>query len=417
MTEHDLVLFFFQISTIIGTAMIFGQFMNKIGMPAVIGELIGGIFLGPTFFGWISPNAYQWLFPSTGSTVIARDAIIKIGMIFFLFAAGMEIHLSHLKKHAHKIACTSLSGILIPFSLGFGLVYLIPKFWEPHHAKGTFLLFAIFMGTAMSISALPIVARMFMDLGLYKRELAVIVLASSTMDDLVGWSLFAIILNAFKTGDIDMNSIWITFGIVITIFTLVLTVGRWMCQRSLDWIQSKLTWPSGFIQLMSVLMLIGAALVQNIGIHAIWGAFLVGLALSKGKEVRDQASEIVYQFAYSFFSPFYFVSIGMRANFILSFDFYIFLFIMIIAFVGKIGGAGLASWLVGFKPREAFTIGFSMNVRGALEMILAYVSLDYGLIDERIYVALIYMALITTVINGPIIKRLMKVKPVNKKIE
>ncbi|MBU1626994.1 cation:proton antiporter [bacterium] len=124
-------------------------------MPAVIGELIGGIFLGPTVFGWIAPHTYTWLFPPSGSTVIARDAITKIGMIFFLFAAGMEIHLSQLRKHSFKIACTSISGILIPFTMGFGLVMLMPNFWIYHHAKGTSVLFAILKETAMSISALP----------------------------------------------------------------------------------------------------------------------------------------------------------------------------------------------------------------------------------------------------------------------
>jgi Kef-type K+ transport system membrane component KefB len=407
MNQHGLILFFLQIGVMLGIALIFGQGMRRFRFPAVLGELAGGIVLGPTVFGALAPQAYTWLFLSDDQVSSSREAVIKIGMLFFLFAAGLEVNLSHLRQRGLSVGLTSLLGILVPFGLGFGSALLLPGLWAVQtHDKA--LIFAAFVGAALSISALPVIARILMDLSLVREEIGMVVMTAATITDLIGWSLFAVILSAFVPAG-DARSIWSTLGLVLVFTVLVLGIGRWIGRPLLLWLRSSIAWPSGFIGITAILVLVAAALAEAIGIHAIFGAFLVGVALSRGLEKEENsAHDIIYQFAISFFAPLYFVSIGLQADFAANLDVSLAILLLLIACVGKVAGAGLGAWLGGMTRREALAIGFGMNARGAMEMILASVALEYRLIDERIFVALIIMALVTSMLSAPLMQRLMK---------
>jgi len=405
MNHHESILFFLQIGTMLAVALVFGQIARKLHQPAVLGELVGGIVLGPTVFGMLAPGVFGWLFPGQDESSSGREAVIKIGMLFFLFVGGLEVNLTHLRRRGLSLALTSLLGILAPFGLGFAAVLLLPNLWGPPvHQKS--LVFAMFIGAALSISALPVIARILMDLDLIQTEMGVVIMTAATVNDLIGWSLFAVILTAFVPGSSD-RSIWATLGLVIGFSALVLSVGRWIGQPILRWLKSSVAWPSGFIGVTTVLILVAASMAETIGVHAIFGAFLVGVALGQDLKGENQAHEIIYQFAVSFFAPLYFVSIGIRADFAANFDLLLVLLLLFIACVGKICGAGLGAWLGGMTFREALSVGFGMNARGAMEMILASVALEYGLIDQRIFVALVIMALVTSMLSAPALQRLM----------
>ncbi len=405
MNHHELILFFLQICIMVTVALVFGQVMRKLHQPAVLGELAGGILLGPTVFGALASNAYTWLFPTEDVISSSREAVIQIGMLFFLFVGGLGVNLAHLRRRGLSVALTSLLGILVPFSLGFGSVLFLPHLWGPRAHEKT-LIFAVFIGAALSISALPVIARILMDLDLIQEEMGVIVMTAATMSDLIGWSLFAVILTTFVPNSPN-RSLWATLGLVIGISALILSFGHWIGQPILRWLRFSIAWPSGFIGVTTVLVLLAAALAETIGIHAIFGAFLVGVALGQGHEEENHAHEIIYQFAISFFAPLYFVSIGLKADFAANFDLPLVLLVLFIACVGKICGAGLGAWLGGMTLREALAVGFGMNARGAMEMILASVALEYKLIDQRIFVALIVMALVTSMLSAPALQRLM----------
>lgn len=405
MNHHELILFFLQICIMLTVALVFGQVMRKLHQPAVLGELAGGILLGPTIFGALVPHAYTWLFPTEDVISSGREAVIQIGMLFFLFVGGLEVNLARLRRRGLGVALTSLLGILVPFSLGFGSVLFLPHLWGPRAHENT-LIFAVFIGAALSISALPVIARILMDLDLIQEEMGVIVMTAATMSDLIGWSLFAVILTTFVPNSPN-RSLWATLGLVIGISAVILSFGRWIGQPILRWLRFSIAWPSGFIGATTVLVLLAAALAETIGIHAIFGAFLVGVALGQGLEEGNHAQEIIYQFAISFFAPLYFVSIGLKADFAANFDLPLVLLVLFIACVGKICGAGLGAWVGGMTLREALAVGFGMNARGAMEMILASAALEYKLIDQRIFVALIVMALVTSMLSAPALQRLM----------
>jgi Kef-type K+ transport system membrane component KefB len=379
--------------------------MSRLRFPAVFGELFGGIILGPTVWGWLSPGTYHWLFPASGAVFQGRDALIQICMLFFLFAAGLEMNLSLVKKRGINIAWASLMGIVVPFILGFGMVALFPDLWGGHF-QGKPLFFAMFMGTALSISALPVIARTLMDLDLMNTDMGMIITGSATINDLVGWSLFAFILSNFASESIINIPPYMTFILVLLIFVFMLTIGRTLAQKALKWLKSHMPWPGAFLGITTVLILLAAACAEAIGTHAVFGAFLVGLAFSQNLEKRDEAHEMVYQFVMYFFAPLYFVSVGLKANFVASFDLTLVVVVLIVACIGKVLGVTFGLMISKMPWRQSAVIGFALNARGAMEMILATVARDAGLIDDRLFVALVIMALVTTVLSGPMMSRL-----------
>jgi Kef-type K+ transport system membrane component KefB len=272
----DMVIFFLEIAVMLSMALLCGQLMSRLRFPAVFGELFGGIILGPTVWGWLSPGTYHWLFPVSGAVFQGRDALIQICMLFFLFAAGLEMNLSLVKKRGINIAWASLMGIVVPFILGFGMVSLFPDLWWGHF-QGKTLFFAMFMGTALSISALPVIARTLMDLDLMNTDMGMIITGSATINDLIGWSLFAFILSNFASESIINIPPIMTFILMLLIFVFMLTIGRALAQKALKWLKSHMPWPGAFLEITTVLILLAAACAEAIGTHAVFGAFLVGL--------------------------------------------------------------------------------------------------------------------------------------------
>lgn len=405
MIPKDMVIFLIEIAVMLFMALFSGYIMSRLGFPAVLGELFGGIVLGPTVWGWLSPDTYQLLFPEEGAVFQGRDALIQICMLFFLFAAGLEMNLSLIKKNGKKIAWASSMGIMVPFLMGIGVVFLFPALWKEHF-HGRTLFFAMFMGTALSISALPVIVRILMDLNLMKTNVGMIITGAATIDDLIGWSLFAFVLRNFIHENVMNVPPQITFILVISLFVFMVTIGRFVAQRSQKWFKLHLPWPGSFLGITIVLVLLTAAFAELIGIHSVFGAFLVGLAFSQNLEKRDDAHEMIHQFVMYFFAPLYFVSIGLRANFVEAFDPVMVLVVLIIACLGKVLGVTFGLVVSKMPWRQSVIIGFAMNARGAMEMILATVARDTGLIDDHVFVALIIMALVTSLISGPIISRL-----------
>lgn len=400
-----MMIFFLEIAVMLFMALLCGQGVRMLRLPAVLGELFGGIILGPTVWGWLSPSTYNWLFPESGAIFYGRDALIQICMLFFLFAAGLEMNLSLVKKRSVNIAWASLMGIVIPFVLGFGMIFMFPDIWRDHF-QGKLMFFAMFMGTALSISALPVIARTLMDLDLMKTDMGMIITGAATIDDLVGWSLFAFILSNFAPESILDIPPYMTFVLVFLLFAFMLTVGRTLAKKVQKRLEFSLTWPGSFLGITTVFILLAAACAEAIGIHAVFGAFLVGLAFSQGLEKRDDAHEMIHQFVMYFFAPLYFVSIGLRADFVASFDLTLVLAVLIIACIGKIFGVTLGLIISKLPLRQSAVIGVAMNARGAMEMILATVAKDAGLIDDQVFVALIIMALLTSLLTGPAVSRL-----------
>jgi Kef-type K+ transport system membrane component KefB len=397
----DVVQLLIQLGTMLIVGRIFAEMARKLNQPAVIGEILAGILLGPTILGMIHPETFHSLFPTPSGAGTVLTGLVQVAVVMLLFIAGLEVDLQIVMQQGRQAISTSILGLIIPFGLGFVFPYYFPEFFGIADSD-ELLTFALFMGTAMAISALPVIVRILMDLNLFKSRMGLLVVASAMVDDVVGWMIFSVILGMIGKGS-DMP-IWKTALLTLSFAAVMLTIGRGLLNRVLPWVNKTLAWPGGVLSLSLALCFLAAAFTEYIGIHAIFGAFVMGIALGDSEHFSERAKEIVHQFINNIFAPLFFVSIGLRVNFITNFDFMLTMIIISIAFLGKIAGAGLGARLGGFTWREAFAAGFGLNARGAMEIILGIIALENGLINEAVFVSLVIMALFTSMTSGPLMR-------------
>jgi Kef-type K+ transport system membrane component KefB len=383
------------------------ELARKLKQPAVVGEILAGIILGPTVFGWLSPESFENLFPPIGPTRLAFDGIAHLAVILLLFIAGLEVELQLVWKQGRQAAYTSLFGLVIPFVLGFSFPYIWPDFFGMEK-DGEVLTFALFVGTAMSITALPVIVRILMDMDLFRTNTGMLVVTSAMINDLLGWLIFSVIISMIGPGPAQGMSLPLTILLTLGFTILMLTVGRGLINKGLPYLNRHFAWPGGLLSIAIGFCFLAAAFTEFIGIHAIFGAFIFGVAIGDSEHMSERAKEIVHHFINNIFAPIFFVSIGLKVNFLANFDLWLILAVLAIAFAGKVVGSGIGARLGGYSLRESTAIGFGMNARGAMEIILGLIALENGLIGKQFFVALVIMALITSMTSGPLMKHFMK---------
>lgn len=404
---HDAVIqLLLQISVMLLMGRLWAEIARRLKQPAVVGEIVAGIILGPTILGMLQPDWFQFFFPVGNISGVVLAGMVQISVVMLLFIAGLEVDLHIVWQQGRQSIFTSSLGLVIPFIFGFTLPYFFPDFFGIADPNAR-LVFSLFMGTAMAISALPVIVRILMDINLFKSRMGMLVVASAMIDDVVGWMIFSVLLGMIGKGGDNMSFLG-TLSLTVGFAVLMLTLGRGVLNRILPWVNKKLAWPGGILSLSLALCFLGAAFTEYIGIHAIFGAFIVGVSLGDSEHFSERAKEIVHQFINNIFAPLFFVSIGLRVNFVENFDFWLTLIIIAIAFAGKIIGSGLGTRLGGFGWRESLAAAFGMNARGAMEIILGLIALENGLINEKVFVSLVIMALVTSMSSGPLMKWMLK---------
>lgn len=402
LSHSDVVHLLLQLSVMLITGRLFAEAARKLNQPSVIGEIIAGILLGPTVLGMLQPEWFAGLFPTGAASGVVLAGFVQIAVVMLLFIAGLEVDLQIVIQQGRQSVTTSFFGILIPFSIGFTFPYLFPEFFGIVNVEDR-LTFALFMGTAMAITALPVIVRILMDLNIFRSRMGLLIVATAMVDDLVGWLIFSVILGLIGTNGTSMpllNTILLTIGFA----AFMLTIGRALLNKILPWVNRKLAWPGGVLSISLALCFLAGAFTEYIGIHAIFGAFIMGVAVGDSEHFSERAKEIVHQFINNIFAPLFFVSIGLRVNFYTNFDLVLTLTIIAIAFIGKIIGSGLGARIAGFAWKQAAAVGFGMNARGAMEIILGLIALEAGLINEKVFVSLVIMALVTSTTSGPMMK-------------
>jgi Kef-type K+ transport system membrane component KefB/mannitol/fructose-specific phosphotransferase system IIA component (Ntr-type) len=407
LTQHDVMIMFLALATLLGTAKLAGELMQKLGQPSVLGEIFAGILLGPTVLGHFRPQIYTFLFPSTGSMPIVLETVTTIGVVFFLLTAGLEIDLRSIFRQGKSALLVSFFGVIIPFSLGFLAAGAFPQFLGAGVGASR-LIFALFVGTALSISALPVIAKILMDLNLLRTEMGTVVMSSAMFDDLVGWILFSMILGMMNASSHSFDGVKRTILLVAGFTLLALTVVRWLIDKILPFIQAHTSWPGGVLGFIFTLTLAGAAFAEFAGIHAVFGAFITGIAVGESTHLRKRTSEHIHSIVTNVFAPFFFASIGLRTNFVSNFNLSLTAAIIGVACLGKLLGAGWGARLGGMDRRTSWGVGLAMNARGAMEMILGLLALQAGLIRETMFVALVVMALFTSLVSAPAIHFLLR---------
>ena len=405
LSHHELIQFIFCIGSMLIAARLVGEFFRKFKMPLVVGELIAGVLLGPTLLGNYLPEASKYFYVSTGNVGIALNGLTTISVIMLLFVAGMEVELSIIRQQGAVAFKTSLVGLVIPMGLGyFTARYFYTWFGETD--MNNVLPFSLFIGTAMAVSALPVIARTLMDLGLFRTRIGMIIIAAAMFDDLIGWILFSVILGMMNKTAQGIDFVY-TLGLTLLYAIGMLTVGRFLINKSVPWSEKNFTWPGGFLSISLGLAFLGAAFTEFAGIHAIFGAFIMGIAIGDSVHVTEKTREIVHQFVTNIFAPLFFISVGFKVNFLANFNLQIVALVFFLAVVCKLLGAGLGALWGGLSKKEALAVGFGMNARGAMEIILATLALQAKLIGEPLFVAIVIMAVLTSIMAGPMLQLLL----------
>jgi Kef-type K+ transport system membrane component KefB len=339
---------------------------------------------------------------------IVLDTVTTLGVVFFLLTAGLEIDLRSIFRQGKSALLVSLFGVAFPLGAGFLAASIFPQYLGAQEGANP-LIFALFVGTALAISALPVIAKILMDLNLLRTEVGTVIISSAMFDDLVGWILFSLVLGMLHppAGGSVTDAVKHTIVLVLLFVGLTLTLGRWLFDKILPFLQAHTT-SGGVLGFIFTLTLAGAAFTEYAGIHAVFGAFVIGIAIGESGHLRKRTSEHIHQIVTNVFAPFFFASIGLRTDFISKFDWKLTVTVIAVACVGKLLGAGWGARLGGMDRTSSLVVGLAMNARGAMEIILGILALQAGLIRESIFVALVVMALLTSLVSAPAIHFLVQ---------
>jgi Kef-type K+ transport system membrane component KefB len=395
--------------TLLAFARVLGEAARRLNQPSVIGEILAGVILGPTVLGALAPKWTGFLFPPSSPNALVLNGLTTLAISLFLLVAGMEVDLSTVWRQGKAAFMVGAAGVVFPFSLGFSVAWLAPQSLLGSQGSDP-LIFALFIAVALSITALPVIVRILMDLNLYRSEIGMIIVAAAVFDDIAGWIVFATILGMMGA------SSGTGFGIVPTIlmtlgFTAVmLTGGRWLIHRILGRLFARTPSSGGMLAFSLSLGLFGAAFTEWIGIHAIFGSFLIGVAVGDSPHLKEQTRSTMSQFIAFLFAPLFFASIGLRVNFTSHFNWLLVLIMLAVTIIGKIPGCAFGARLSGLPWRESWAIGSGMMAKGTMGVILGLLALQRGVISETLFVAIVVTSLVTSMMSGPLMQRILKRK-------
>ena len=411
MTDHEVLVFLLALATLLASARLLGEIARAMGLPLVVGEMTAGILLGPSVFGRLVPGARQWLFPS-GPPAAMIGGYTSIAVVLLLTVVGVEVDLGVVRRRGRSALATGLLGIVLPMASGALLGLLLPDSDLVDPSRRTMT--AMLLGVALSISALPVIAKTLLDLGLFKSDVGLLVMAAAMIDDLVGWLALSLLLGPLRGANVDSTSFARTIGIGALFAVAMLVFGRRAIDLALGRLTRNATTAAGrVLSLVIVLALLGASTTQAIGLHAVFGGFVVGLAIGRSARFNARTRSVVEDFVTNVFAPVFFASIGLRVDFLSAFDLRLCLLVLVLATIPKLVGCTLGSRFGGAPAggrlgwREAAAVGFGMNARGAMGIILAAIAREAGVLKDQMFVALVIMALATSLMSGPAMKWLL----------
>jgi Kef-type K+ transport system membrane component KefB/mannitol/fructose-specific phosphotransferase system IIA component (Ntr-type) len=407
MTSQNIVVMLLSLGILLGVAHILGELAQRMGQPSILGELLAGVLLGPTVLGMLAPGFMVFLFPMEGPNAVALEAVTSLSIVLFLLVAGMEVDLSMVWKQGRVGIKVGLISLVLPFIIGFAVAMVLPRVMG-RHSEADPIVFALFFATALAISALPIIAKTLMDMGLYRSDFGMLVISAAIFNDIVGWLIFAIILSLMGVSSGHSNPILMTIGLTLAFAAAILTLGRWLIHKILPILQAYTQWPAGVLGFAVTLALLGAAFTQWIGVHAIFGSFFVGVAMGDSYHLRERTRTTIKHFASFIFAPLFFASIGLRVNFFTHFDLFLVLAVLAISCTAKLVGGMLGARWGGMQKKEAWAVGFAMNSQGAMGIILGLLALNFGVISRRLFVALVIMAIVSSMMSGPMVRLILK---------
>lgn len=388
-----------QLAVVVLAARVVGGAARRLGQPRVVGEICAGLLLGPSLLGWVAPRALEVLFPPASVGVL--EGISQIGILIFMFLVGLEIDLAALRSLGKVALVTSQVSIVVPLVLGTILgSYVAPKVELVPAPAAT----ALFIGVAMSVTAFPVLARILVDHGLVRLPLGAVALACAAVDDVSAWCMLAG-LNAFVRAGRYPSAVLLTVALLAAYgAAMLLLVRPALARLSRRLPQDGPAW----LPVALSLMLVSALVTEQIGVHALFGAFIAGVALPRSEPLRKALASRMEPLTAIVLLPLFFALTGLRTDLtrLRGGDWGVFGLILVVAILGKLAGSALTAWTLGTPWRDALALGVLLNTRGLVELVILDAGLQLGVIGPRMYSMLVVMALVTTAMASPVLAAL-----------
>lgn len=394
----DVLKLLIQIVVLLTVARGLGEIMLRLKQPAVLGELLAGVLLGPSCLSSLSP-AWQTMFlPQTPIQGYLLEVIGLLGAMFLLLLTGLETDLRLIRQHSRTAMGVSLGGILVPFASGFLLGQYLPEslLVDPQQR----VIFAFFMATAMSISAIPVLAKVLIELKMIRRDIGQIMIASGMCDDTIGWALLSIVAGLAGGAGFQIENVAKSVGTVALFMVLSFTFGHWLVKKALDFVQDEMTAPNRLLSLVIALTFAWGALTHSMHLEAVLGAFVMGILLGQQRRLPGEVIERIEGFTLSILAPIFFAVAGLKVNILklaspqlLGVAFVV----IFIAIAGKVIGCYLgARWIGKCDHWTSLSFGAGLNARGAMEIIVATIGLSLHILSQDMFSIIVIMAITTS---------------------
>lgn len=412
MVEHQQAyLPLLQLCLLLGCAWLLGEGMRRLGQPAVLGELLAGILLGPSLLGTLAPELQQTVFPAD-SPMLA--GLAWLGVLMLLVVTGLEMDLRLILRKTGAAMGISVGGMVVPFAFGLGVGWVLPATLLGNPSERW--VFSLFLAVAMSISAIPVIAKVLADLKLLRRDLGQVILASAMVDDTAGWILLSVVAGLAAGGTASTSSVAAACTVAVVFVGLSLLLGRPLMARLLAFVDGRFQGPLPQLSAILVVALAASALSQRLGLEAPLGAFLVGLAAGEAPRLRPQTVHVLELCTAAFLAPLFFASAGLKVQLgqlsdptILSLG----LLVLVAACLGKFLGCYVGGWAAGLGHWERLAVGSGMNARGAMGIIVASMGLQLAVLTPASYTIIVLVAVVTSLMAPPMLTATLARVPVS----
>lgn len=402
---HPLLVFLLQVGVLLLLAILLGRLASRCGLPAIVGELSAGVLLGPSLFGWAAPDAAAWLLPSDPAQVHLLDAVGQIAVLLLVGLTGIEMDLRMIRRRGGTALRVSLAGLLVPLALGVGLGYPVAHMLGIDTSDRQ--MFALFLGVAMCVSAIPVIAKTLMDMDLIHRDVGQLTLAAGMIDDTFGWLMLSVV-SAMTVGGLTAGVFAEAVGSLLLVLLIALLIGRPLVRRALRLCKGS---DERTVSAAAAMILLAAAGTQSLGLEAVFGAYLCGMLIGSSGEFDRARTVSLRMVVLAVLAPVFFATAGLRIDLRALTEPAVLgaaLIVLAVAVLGKFAGAYIGARLSRLSRWEALALGAGMNARGVIEIIVAMVGLRLGILDTRTYTIIVLVAVVTSVMAPPLLKAAVK---------
>ncbi|HCY75632.1 MAG TPA: sodium:proton antiporter [Ignavibacteriales bacterium] len=417
--HNDILILLFQLFLLLLFARVFGELFQRMGQPTVVGEILAGVVLGPSLLG-ATPFFSDLMISQSSTGTNLLEVVSLIGAMLLLLITGLETDLALIKHHARSAFGTALGGLILPLIFGFLFCFFIPDSLLVDPSQRT--VFSLFVATAISVSAIPVIAKVLIDLNLIRRDIGQITIAAGMIDDTAAWILLSIVLGLIEVGVVTAENAFISVGKVLAFLSVSIIAGKWIAAKAVSFAQNSIKSRYKFLTILILFSFGFGAIAQSLKLEAVLGAFVAGIIFSRIPAVPKEAIERIESFTFGIFAPIFFAAAGLKVSLVPLLNpelLIIGIGLIVIATISKVTGAYIGARWVGRSDHwTALSFGSGLNARGAIQIIVATIGLSLGIISKEIFSLIIIMAVVTSIM-APFMLRytLKKVKPKDEEIE